>query len=121
MLKTVFICSRYASDNASTQMYHLQRAQWACQLAIIRGYAPYAPHLYLPNFLDDKNPGERAQGLEIGMTFLEKCDEMWIYELDGIYSDGMRQEIAKAKELQKPIYMLVDGFELERYEGKDGK
>jgi len=97
-MKRVFITSRYRGNVYE----NVKTAMRLCLLAIERGCAPFAPHLLYTSFLDDADPGEREAGIACGLAFLEACDEVWAYTGDGV-SEGMRQEIAHARRLGKPI------------------
>jgi len=70
-------------------------------MAIHKGYAPYAPHLYLPRCLDDDNPFERELGMAAGREFLATCDEVW--QWGATVTEGMAAELATASELGIPI------------------
>lgn len=100
-MKKVYICSRYRADDRHTVEDNVKRALSACNYAATKGYAPYAPHLYLPQCLDDNDPAERAAGMRIGQEFLKICDEVW--QWGATVSEGMAAELALAKELGIPI------------------
>lgn len=76
-MKLVYICSRYRADATHTVEEAVDSALYACSVAISKGYAPIAPHLYLPRCLDDNEPAERAAGTAAGLAFLAVCDEVW--------------------------------------------
>ena len=96
-MKKVYICSRYRADDRHTVEGNIRRALFACSYAAEKGYAPYAPHLYLPRCLDDNDPADRALGIAIGSEFLKSCDEVW--QWGATVSEGMAAELALAKEL----------------------
>lgn len=100
-MKKVFICSRYRADEKHTLYSNLLRAKFACTSAVMHGYAPIAPHLYLPLCLDDNDPHERELGMAAGREFLAVCDEVW--QWGATISEGMAAELAYAKELGIPI------------------
>lgn len=100
-MKKVYICSRYRADEKHTTEENIQRALFACGYAAKRGYAPYAPHLYLPRCLDDSEPAEHELGMAIGCEFLKACDEVW--QWGATVSEGMAAELALAKELGIPV------------------
>ena len=100
-LKRVYICSRYRADERHTVESNIDRALYACAIAVDRGCAPIAPHLLYPQFLDDNDPEERKQGIEAGMAWIEACDELW--QWGATVSEGMAKEIARAKELGIPV------------------
>lgn len=100
-MKKVYICSRYRADKDHTIEENVQQALLACRCAAQVGFAPYAPHLYLPQCLDDSDPAERAAGLKIGQEFLKLCDEVW--QWGATVSEGMAAELALAKQLGIPV------------------
>ena len=100
-MKKVFICSRYRADEKHTTEKNISRALFACTHAIMKGYAPIAPHLYLPRCLDDNDLKERVLGMEAGREFLAMCDEVW--QWGATVSEGMAMELSYAEELGIPI------------------
>jgi hypothetical protein len=100
-MKKVYICSRYRADDKHSVEDNIKTALYACRCAAQVGFAPYAPHLYLPQCLDDNDPAERAAGIRIGQEFLKSCDEVW--QWGATVSAGMAAELALAKELGIPI------------------
>lgn len=100
-MKKVFICSRYRADATHTVEEAVQSALFACHFAVSKGYAPIAPHLYLPRCLDDNDPAERAAGMEAWRAFLAVCDEVW--QWGKTVTEGMAAELALAAELGIPI------------------
>lgn len=100
-MKLVYICSRYRADATHTVEEAVDSALYACSVAISKGYAPIAPHLYLPRCLDDNEPAERAAGTAAGLAFLAVCDEVW--QWGKTITEGMAAELARAKELGIPI------------------
>ncbi len=87
----VFICSPYAGNVDE----NTERARAYCRTAVNLGYLPVAPHLFFPQFLNDSNMAERNLGLLMGQVMLTKCREIWVF--GDTISDGMRQEIRKAR------------------------
>ena len=110
----VFICSPF-SGNEQT---NIENARRYCRFAIDRGYAPFAPHLFFPQFMDDAVPEERENGIFMGIIMLTKCAELWVFARspgggDRI-SKGMAQEIRKAESRSIPIrYFTTDCEEVE--------
>lgn len=100
-MKKVFICSRYRADDNHTVEENISRALFACTQAAMKGYAPIAPHLYLPRCLDDDDPTERATGMAAGLAFLAVCDEVW--QWGATVSPGMAAELAYAAILGIPV------------------
>jgi len=97
-MKRVFICSPYAGDITR----NVAIAQEACRIAVEHDEAPFAPHLFYTQFLDDTNPSHRGAGIVCGLAFMEACHEVWAYIRDGI-SPGMQRELDHAKSLGLPI------------------
>lgn len=93
----VFICSPYRGDTKANR----DIALLLCQQAIDKGLAPFAPHLLYPQFLNEADYGGRDAGIQCGLSFLDKCDLLWIYAEKGI-SAGMRSEIEHASRLGIP-------------------
>ena len=87
----VYICSPYRGDVAT----NITNAQQYCRIAFCSGKIPIAPHLYLPQFLDDNNEAERKAGLSLGIEALKLCTEFWV--CGDVISQGMSQEIAAAR------------------------
>jgi hypothetical protein len=102
-VKRVFICSRYAGD--VTQ--NVTVAERLCRKAVERGCAPFAPHLLYTRCLDDGKPSEREAGIACGLTFMEACDEVWVFTGAGV-SEGMRREICQARRLGKPVVEIEE-------------
>ena len=57
----------------------------------------FAPHLLYPSVLDDAVPAERKLGMDMGLTMLAKCDELWAF--GPRISKGMEAEIRMGKKL----------------------
>lgn len=95
-MKAVFICSRYKANSEEQRAVYRRYAQEMVLQAIEEGAAPYAPHLYLPDILNDEDAMARRKGIWAGLEFLKRCDEMWLCTRYGI-SSGMRFEIFDAQ------------------------
>lgn len=96
----IYICSPLRGDVEK----NITKAQGYCREAarLFPDVIPIAPHVYCTQFLDDTNPDERAVGMELGISLLDICDEIWVYGLDNP-SEGMRAEIEYAEENGIPI------------------
>lgn len=111
-LKTVYVCSPFRptavseADREAEQRPNIERALKACRILAMMGIQPLAPHLYFTRFLKDELAAERAAGMKFGLSWLEKADEIWVF--GDTVSEGMAQEIAKAKELGKPVHTLPE-------------
>lgn len=87
----VYVYSPFSGDPAG----NVEKAQHYCRFAVDSGYAPFAPHLFFPQFLDDGIPEERELGLFMAIIMLTKCAELWVFGEQ--ITRGMAQEIRKAE------------------------
>lgn len=87
----VYVCSPFSGDSAG----NAERARSYCRFAADSGYAPFAPHLFFSQFLDDGIPEERELGLFMAIIMLTKCAELWVFGEQ--ITRGMAQEIRKAE------------------------
>lgn len=97
--KVIYVCSKYRGDIVHNTMM----AKGYCGAVINLGHIPIAPHLLLPQFMDEEL--ERHLALSIDLGIMDRCcDEVWVFG-NGI-SEGMAMEIEHAKETGKPIRYL---------------
>ena len=101
-MKLIYVASPYAGDIQRNTEF----AKKACRHVMSEGHAFFAPHLLYPQLLDDNRPQEREQGIEMGITMLYRCDELWCY--GECISQGMVQEIATADKLGIPIRRVME-------------
>lgn len=114
-MRKVFVCSPFhpagetMEERAKNMKRNLALAENVCRYAVEKGYVPYAPHLYFPQFLSENDPDEREIGIIMGLSWLARCDEVWVAGFR--ISEGMGREIAKAQEWGIPIkaYMPIPG------------
>ena len=97
----VYICSPYAGDIERNTC----RARAFSRFAVEKKYIPIAPHLLCPQYLNEET--ERWLGLKMGIVFLGKCEEVWVF--GDVISEGMAAEINKAK--RKKIRYFTDGLQ----------
>jgi len=82
---------------------------------ILRGESPYASHGLLPGALDDRNPEERALGIEAGFAWRGVAAATVVY-LDRGVSVGMKQG------LERPVQDTTIGtIEFRALGGPDGR
>ena len=96
-MKLIYVASPYAGDVEKNVEY----AKQACRAVMESGHAFFAPHLLYPSVLDDLVPEERQAGIEMGLTLLYRCDELWAF--GSTISSGMQAEIAEAERLRIPV------------------
>ena len=103
-MKLVYIASPLRGEILSEKDYskNIKKATEYCEKACSLGVLAFAPHLYFTQFYNDTIPEQREKGLEMGLSMLEKCEELWVMGKN--ISQGMRGEIAHAKNLGIPIY-----------------
>ena len=106
-MKLIYICSPFRSDNKAEQYANVRAAQNYCRRAYEKNCIPVAPHLYLPQFLEDEKPAERDLALRIGLRLIDYCSEVWVHG-DRI-SEGMRGEIDYASSTGKKIIYFKTG------------
>ena len=96
----VYICSKYRGD-VETNVYN---AQLYSRYAVEQGYIPIAPHLLLPQFVDEET--ERDLALFMGRVIMSKCSEVWVFGDER--SEGMNAEIAYAAAKEKYIRFISE-------------
>ena len=96
----VYICSPYAGDVEKNTF----RARAFSRFAVEKKYIPIAPHLLCPQYLDEET--ERWLGLKMGIVFMGKCEEVWVF--GNVISEGMEAEIEKAKRMRKKIRYFTE-------------
>ena len=101
----VYICSPFAGD----VLHNTGKACNYARFVKSKHAIPYAPHLLFPQFLDDNNPADRAEALEMGIDMLRRCDEIWVFGES--ISVGMAGEIQAAEKFKKPIRYFTDHCE----------
>ena len=91
----IYICSPCRGDMEK----NITKAQGYCRevVELFPDVVPVAPHIYCTQFMDDTNPKERALGMELWISLLGICSELWVYGMDSP-SEGMKAEIEYAKE-----------------------
>lgn len=101
-MKLIYVASPYAGDIEKNTEF----AKKACRHAMEQGYAFFAPHLLYPSILNENVPEQRQLGIDMGLTMLAHCDELWCYG-DRI-SHGMMMEIEEAQSLGIPVRRVME-------------
>ena len=99
----VYICSPYAGDIEK----NTYRARAFSRFVVEKRYIPIAPHLLYPQYIDEET--ERWLGLKMGLVFMGKCEEVWIF--GDVISEGMAEEIERAKKMRKKIRYFTDDLQ----------
>jgi len=94
---TIFVSHRVSNDPHE----NMQRVKVIARELALAGQLPLAPHIYLPQLIDEAT--QRDLALRLCLALVALCDEVQVY---GEPSKGMRLEIAAARRLGIPV---VDG------------
>ncbi len=87
----VYICFPLVEDTMRNQ----ENNRTYCRFAVDAGYVPIAPHIYFPQFMNDRSSRERELTLFMAAILLSKCAELWVFGEK--ITSGMSIEIRKAK------------------------
>ena len=98
MNKLIYICSPFRGDYETNTKNAIRYSA----AAFAAGYIPVTPHIYFPQFMDDRNPVEREKAMQAGEQLLLRCSEVWAFGLDHP-SEGMSSEIAIAERHGIPV------------------
>lgn len=90
----VYICSAYSGDVEG----NTEKARRYSRFAVDAGRIPIAPHLLLPQFMEEESERELAVFMDIAI--LSKCRELWVF---GKPTAGMLNEITYAERKQMTI------------------
>lgn len=90
----VYICSAYSGDVEG----NTEKARRYSRFVVDAGKIPIAPHLLLPQFMEEES--ERELAMFIDIAILSKCRELWVF---GKPTAGMLNEIAYAERKQMTI------------------
>ncbi len=101
-MKLIFVCSPYRGNVE----YNTSRAQGYCRFIHSRGNIPFAPHLHNTQFLDESIPEEREAGIMLGLQFLLRSDELWLF--GDKLTDGMKAELRAAQQMKIQIRYFTD-------------
>jgi hypothetical protein len=91
----VYVCHPFSHDEDAAR----QCVRRISRGLLLEGAMPIAPHLYLPNFLDESSEREIALGL--CKELIRGSDQVRVYGT--LISPGMRAEIAFANQLGVPV------------------
>lgn len=94
--RKVYVCSPYRADTREKIEDNVKLAESICKSIVRAGNYPVAPHLYFPQFMDDKNEAEREFGIMAGLELMKGCDEIMACLVDQYMSEGMERELTYA-------------------------
>ena len=90
----IYICSAFSGDVEG----NTNKARAYSRFAVDQGAIPIAPHLLLPQFMEEETERDLAMFMDIAI--LSKCKELWVF---GNPTAGMQTEIAYAESKQITI------------------
>ncbi len=97
-MKVVYLCHPFSGDVAA----NCERVRRFC-LAVKREVVPIAPHLLLPQYIDEAT--ERELALRHGLALLRLADEVWV--ISDHVTPGMHGEIVEGRKLGIPILKVT--------------
>ena len=103
----VYVCSPFSGDTER----NTENARRYCRFVVDSKCIPFAPHLFLPQFMSDET--ERDIAMFFNKVYLGKCDELWVF--GDTISAGMQKEINWATKRAKRIRYFTDDFQEVRY------
>lgn len=99
-MKKVYVCSPFRGNvEENTKL-----AKFAARILMDCHYLPVVPHLYFPQFMDDKDSYERIKAIKVGVSLMEFCDSLWL--IAPPITSGMAYELEEAKRLKIPVQMF---------------
>ena len=96
--RRVYVCHPFANDPAG----NIERVRAISKFLIDDGALPIAPHLYLPQLIDETTG--REQALALCLELLATCDEVRVF--GEIVTEGMERELREAKRLGLPAHFV---------------
>ena len=112
VISRVYVASPLAASTEEGIIANMLSARDKCKtlngLYMSRGIKFWAPHAYLPEFLNDNIPAERELGLSFGLKMLEMSEAVLV--CGNRISSGMRGEIIKAAKYGTIIICEEDGM-----------
>ena len=91
----VFIISAFHAENSEDSSFNELFNTAIARIEFLRGNIPVMPHLYFTRFMKDEGL-ERAQGIEAGHIWMDSCNHVKCYVIDGNISKGMDEDLKYA-------------------------
>lgn len=91
----VFIISAFHAENEEDSNFREKFNIAVARREFLDGNIPVMPHLYFTRFLKDEGL-ERAQGIEAGHLWMDYCNHVKCYVVDGYISKGMDEDLKYA-------------------------
>lgn len=99
--KVCFIVSPYKNESRKIVRRNVRYARAAMLDSFSRGEVPFAGHLLFTQIFNEDEPLERARGISANHAIMLACSVVAVYRDLG-YSDGMCEDIGKARDLGIP-------------------
>lgn len=101
-IRSAFVGSPYSADSDEKRKEYDDYLKDCVLFCIRRHIAPFAPHGFFTKFLNDKDPDERANGINCGIRIGEKLDAA-IFFIDYGISKGMADEIKRSISINQTV------------------
>jgi hypothetical protein len=98
--RRVYVCHPF-SDNPEV---NIGKVRVICRALAEESVVPIAPHLFVPQLLDEET--ERDKALKLCLELIELSDEVRVY--GGKVTEGMRREMEHADEKRVPIAFMEE-------------
>jgi hypothetical protein len=102
----VYVSSPYSGDITT----NIAKARRYCRFVADKGHTPLAPHLLLPQFMNEKT--ERDMAMHMALEILAMCDAIWIFGRD--MTTGMKAEFDRALNMEAMDIEFITDKEVER-------
>ena len=99
-VRRVYVSHPFAGDPKG----NIERVRGISRQLAAEGVLPVAPHLYLPQFLDERT--ERDAALRLCLELLGTCDEVRVF--GAAISPGMQREIEHARAHGLPVHFETE-------------
>lgn len=93
----IYVCAAYSGTDDYNRILKFG------QYVVNKGYIPIIPHTMLHGVIDNANPRQRADGLEVARQLLKMCDAVWVFGREKSASEGMTAEIKLAGDFGIPV------------------
>lgn len=93
----IYVCAAYSGTDDYNRILKFG------QYVVNKGYIPIIPHTMLHGVIDNANPQQRADGLEVARQLIKMCDAVWVFGREKSASEGMTAEIKLAGDFGIPV------------------
>lgn len=96
----IYVCSPFSGDVEG----NTKRARRYSRYAVDQGCIPIAPHLLLPQYMEEETEQELAMFMDL--VILDRCRELWVFGSN--VTGGMQREIARAKQKEMKVRYIAE-------------